>query len=368
MKSVLFVTNIPTPYRTIFFDMLSKSVQLTVAYERRSASNRDKGWTASDQSRSYNVIWLDAKSHGEESSISFSLIRHLKKKQYDIVIFGGYNSPTVIFSMIWMLKKHRPYGITCDGMLPKEHQAGIKQTMKNRLKRMLISHGDFFLSSGPITSKELVRWGADPERIFETVFSSVSAADIDAVPSNREICKRELGLEGKTVLLFVGQFIHRKGLDVLRKALDVLAEKETERCFTLVLAGGTKEGLDNFGLSFPEEMTVLTGFLNKTQLAAYYRAADLLVLPTREDIWGLVVNEAFAHALPVVTTDRCVAGMELIEPHRTGEIVPVEDPYAFANGILNALELKDRAAILDKAKRYTIENMTENTVTVLNGL
>lgn len=54
-------------------------------------------------------------------------------------------------------------------------------------------------------------------------------------------------------------------------------------------------------------------------------AADIFVHPTREDIWGLVVNEAMAKGLPVITTDRCVAGLELIKNESVGRIVPVEN-------------------------------------------
>ena len=54
-------------------------------------------------------------------------------------------------------------------------------------------------------------------------------------------------------------------------------------------------------------------FQNSDIIELYFKAADLFVFPTREDIWGLVINEAMANALPIITTDRCVAGLELIE-------------------------------------------------------
>ena len=62
----------------------------------------------------------------------------------------------------------------------------------------------------------------------------------------------------------------------------------------------------------------------------YYRVADLFVLPTREDIWGLVVSEATAVGTPVNTTTNCGAGMEILKNGDGGRIVPPEDSDSLA--------------------------------------
>ena len=101
----------------------------------------------------------------------------------------------------------------------------------------------------------------------------------------------------------------------------------------------------------------------------FYRAADLFVLPTREDIWGLVVNEAMAFALPVITTDRCVAGLELVEDGVTGYIVPVGDDKALADKMNQALSgdcAAMGAAALEKIRSYTIENMAKTHVEIFS--
>ena len=84
------------------------------------------------------------------------------------------------------------------------------------------------------------------------------------------------------------------------------------------------------------------------------------MLPTREDIWGLVINEAMAYGLPVITTDRCVAGLELVEEGRNGYIVPVEDEQVLADKMRAALASDMEAmgkASLEKIRPYTLENM-----------
>ena len=73
--------------------------------------------------------------------------------------------------------------------------------------------------------------------------------------------------------------------------------------------------------------------MQKKELFEYYHAVDLFVLPTREDIWGLVINEAMACGLPVVSTNRCIAAMELIEDGKNGFVVPVDDPQKLSEAV-----------------------------------
>ena len=53
--------------------------------------------------------------------------------------------------------------------------------------------------------------------------------------------------------------------------------------------------------------------------------ADIFVHPTETDVWGLVINEAMAHGLPIITTDGCVAGLELVKNNDNGFIIPVNN-------------------------------------------
>ena len=106
---------------------------------------------------------------------------------------------------------------------------------------------------------------------------------------------------------------------------------------------------------------------------AYYQACDLFVLPTREDIWGLVINEAMANGLPVVTTDRCIAGLELVEDGENGYIVPVEDAeklHLRMRAILDNDELREQMQVnnIEKMQNNTMENIVKSHVPVIDAL
>lgn len=93
------------------------------------------------------------------------------------------------------------------------------------------------------------------------------------------------------VVLTVGQFIHRKGFDVLLEAW-----KDCSKDAELYIVGAEPtEEYQRIKEELELNNAYFVGFKTEDQLKQYYKAADLFVLSTREDIWGLVVNEAMAY-------------------------------------------------------------------------
>lgn len=172
----------------------------------------------------------------------------------------------------------------------------------------------------------------------------------------------------RKVAITVGQFIYRKGFDVLLRAW---AKVDSEYELYIIGAQPTveyKEIREKLQLSNVH----FEGFKTKEQLKSYYQAADLFVFPTREDIWGLVINEAMANGLPVITTDKCVAGLELIENGKNGYIVPANNDAELANKIIEILqndaEREEMARhSLEQIGNYTIENMVDAHLKVLKS-
>jgi glycosyltransferase involved in cell wall biosynthesis len=168
------------------------------------------------------------------------------------------------------------------------------------------------------------------------------------------------------MVLAIGQMIHRKGFDVLLHAAKDL-DPDTGIYF---VGGEAKEAYIALTKELNLQHVHFLGFQKKDVLAKYYKASDVFVLPTREDIWGLVINEALAYGLPTITTDRCVAGLELIEDGINGYVVPVEDADALAEKIqavlASDLEQMGKAA-LEKVRPYTLENMARTHAEIFEG-
>ena len=106
--------------------------------------------------------------------------------------------------------------------------------------------------------------------------------------------------------------------------------------------------------------------MKSEELSEYYKAADLFVLPTREDIWGLVINEAMNYGLPVITTTACVAGQELVENYKNGFILNIKDENEMSHNLNKKISLffetpgikqqmgKESLKVIEE---YSVENM-----------
>ena len=364
MKKVLFITNLASPYRVRFFDELGKNADVTVVYTDRAKEHRDRetAWFENSQGN-FREIWLRRRlTLFREANLCWDVIDYIKQ-DFDDIILCGYSTPTFMLAIAYMKAKKIPFCLEVDGGLVRSDSGP-----KFKLKQTLVSAASAWLSSGRYTTDFLCHYGADRERVYEYPFSSLMAEDIlPEIPSvqEKEILRRELGIIEKNMVLSIGQFIPRKGFDVLMKAAARLPKE-----VGIYIVGGepTEEYLRlqrDLGLT----QIHFVGFRKKDQLAKFYRAADLFCLPTREDIWGLVIGEAMSYGLSVITTDKCVAGLELVENGVNGYIVPVEDEAALTQKISAILAADPREmgrAALDAIRPYTIENMAKAHLNFLN--
>ena len=360
---VLFMTNCPSPYRIRFFNEVAKYCELTVTFEMFQANNRDKNWK-STESFQFKHVFLKSCFQKEEGAFCPEIKRYLKEFKNDMIIVGGYSTPTGMYSILYMKTHHIPFTLNCDGGMVKNDSS-----FKRKIKQFFIGSAVAWLSTGASCTRYLLHYGADKKRIYQYPLASTRENDISSVTrSQKEILRQQLGIKEEKMILFVGSFIYRKGIDILLEAcwnFDNTA---------LVLVGGTditsflpKRSMD------PQVHIYAEGFKSEQEVRKYYQAADVFVLPTREDIWGLVVNEAMASGLPVITTDQCGAGLELIENGENGYVVPINKvqllkekiEVVIYNGNIREHMIQEN---LKKIGQYTIEAMVQTHLEILERM
>ena len=102
----------------------------------------------------------------------------------------------------------------------------------------------------------------------------------------------------------------------------------------------------------------LPGFVNQSQLGAYFLAADALVMPSLHETWGLVVNEAMHFGMPVVVSDRVGSAADLVRPGETGLIYPAGNVSALARCLEVLSAESDGARRMGRAARDHVEKYT----------
>lgn len=356
---ILYLVNIPSPYRVEFFDLLGKACTLTVCYEEKISDQKDrdpKWFKKNNQGNTYKEVYLNTRNVVSKK-VCFDVADYVLNKQYDLVVIADYASPTGIYSIIRMKMKRIKFAIEADGAQVKSGKG-----LKEGLKKWLISSAHWWLSSGKVCDDYFLFYGASRNRIYRYPFTSLSDQEIETkrVQVNKAGVRSKLGIKEEKIILSVGQFIHRKGFDVLIKACKGLG---SDTGVYIVGGKATREYLDLIQ-KYELKQVYFLEFMSKEELSEFYASADIFVLPTREDIWGLVINEAMAHGLPIVTTDRCVAGLELVENGINGYIVNVDDPISMHDR-MNELLQNDQLRVqmkknnINKIKGYTIEKMTD---------
>ncbi len=166
---------------------------------------------------------------------------------------------------------------------------------------------------------------------------------------HRKAWRKELGLSGKKVLLFVGSDWRRKGLDLIQKILPRLPFETL-----LLVAGGPPLR--------PKKNIRFLG--NVRKMEKFYAVSDLLVLPTRYDPFANVVLEALASGLPVVTSSFNGAA-EVIRPGETGFVVE-NDPESLLRAVSGMLTRLPKPEICHQSVAHlTWENHVKNLIALV---
>jgi D-inositol-3-phosphate glycosyltransferase len=188
-------------------------------------------------------------------------------------------------------------------------------------------------------------------------------------PLNVEECKKRLGLQNNQVILFVGRIEPLKGLDLL---LQAVAQVENQGNLRLVIVGGRTE---NYGeISRLQDLantlgiksiTQFKGTVPQDQLPVYYNAADICLLPSYYESFGLVALEAQACATPVIASR--VGGLPtIVQDNETGYLIAGHCPEPFAEHIEMLLQSQSlRYAMGQAGRRHALELSWEHVATSL---
>lgn len=365
MKKVFYYCNFPSPYYIGFLNELGKYCELTAVFERGASSERDDSWKQFSAPNIKNLVIMHGIHTKADMAFCPQIIHYINKEKYDHYIVHDPASPTGMW-LIWYLKLRKiPFILQSEGGFGGDGKTGLKE----KYKKALMTGAQLYLTTMSYEREYFRAYGAEKDTLYRYPFASFF--DKDILPKlltrvEKQALRRQLGIQEEKVIVSVGRIIPSKAYDIFLKAVKDLPDNVG----IYIISGKATPDLQAIVDKYELHNVHFVDFMPKERLWEYYQMADFLALPTRIDTWGLFVNEAMANGLPVITTDKCVAGLELIEDGENGYLIQVDDADALAERIKWLLADDTLREIMahnniQKIRWYTFEQQAKVTLEAL---
>lgn len=349
---ICFVTQNLAPFRMQWLDELAKKNQITVyhlAEYDKSVNSNYISYTPK------NIIVKE--NYKKINRIKLFNIHSILAEKPDVYVLDGYGFLAQIELIAILRIKKIPFIMSMDGGIIPQHE----NIFKKIVKRFCIGTPKAFFSTSFVTDNFIIHYRKTKCTIYRHYFSSLHNNDVQPISfEEKKKAKNNLGLTNEFIVLTVGRFIPLKGFDIILKAMRKLDNKV---CMIFVGGKPTPE-YDNLVKYLNPDSVKFIDFLDKEELQQYYYAADVFVTATRSDVWGLVIGEAMAAGLPIISSNHCVAGISMIKDYKNGFIVRDDSYKSYAKYIEilrknGKLRKKIGQNNINLIQKYTIERSAE---------
>ncbi|MFH0987848.1 MAG: glycosyltransferase [Parcubacteria group bacterium] len=372
MKVVL-IANIPSPYRFPVRNYLAEQLgqgNFKVLFMRDREDNRLWDIPYNHIKFRYEILkgwhWF-VKSMEWEIHINFGLWPSLTRENPDCVIIDGYDSPSAWMALLWV-KLHRRKMVLWSGstLMSSHHISG----MIGWLKKVFVRSADSYVTYGQDARDYLVHFGAKTERIAV----GCNVCDINkfsASVANRQDAEfvAERTRYPSVLFLFVGQFIERKGV---RQLLEAFKEIDNPDWGLILIGAGDLRGeVDKFikGNGLVSRVFVL-GYKQQNDIIKYYSLADIFVMPSLHEVYGIVASEALASGCFLLSSKYAGASRDLVKVGSNGFVFDPADKIDFIEKMkLAADKIKSGAVSRDQISasisKYTSQYYGQQTIVAI---
>lgn len=354
-RKTALLTEIISPYRIPVFNAIAEEMgeQFKVFFFGETEKRRNWGIQRKKIKVNYEVlpgICLQ-KAGGIPYFLNPTVIYRLWKFNTDVIISGGYQHPSSFLALFYAKLFNKRLILWVESNWYDQRSNFI---LKEIYKRWFVRNCTEYVVPGKASFEYLTMLGASPRKIWvapntvdNTFFSKVS----EKVRSSIEDFKSQKGYPEK-VILYVGRLIDQKGILDLLKVFKMLSDNNAHIGLVLIGTGKDETKYKRFCNDKKLTNVFFEGFIPQSQLPIYYAAANVFVLPTYSDTWGLVLNEAMACKLPVISSDVAGASQDLIHEGKNG--------YIFRKGDINAL-----FGFLKQILNQDMEKMGEESLRII---
>jgi glycosyltransferase involved in cell wall biosynthesis len=197
----------------------------------------------------------------------------------------------------------------------------VRTRAKELAKRLFFSAASSALTPGPQSDAYVRRYGA---RRISRLHHAVDVDNLRAAALSREP-------SGRLRLLYIGRLIEGKGLRMLMRALEPVLTARPDVTVRFVGDGPLRDEIEVWARAMGDQVEV-SAFIQADKLPAVYGGADVMLFPTEGDPYGLVVDEALAAGVPVLSSNRAGDIDWRLDGGR-GWVLPFDDQHAWSQKI-----------------------------------
>lgn len=299
--------------------------------------------------------WIHPEFHLDPGIIGF-----IRKSESDLTLISESDIPTLRLAISYLNWKQKPWALRGERPIFGDKsllRIVIGLLMRNRPLRTAKA----IIANGALNAsiyRELSPWGKPVYSVpYYLDVGRYSFSREDGLRMFRELSGREIG-DGEFLFMYAGSLIARKGVLLLIDAFNRVVEELPNASLCVVGEGPLLSEMQQKLTNRAKKRCCLLGNVDFNKIPALYAAAGALVFPTQHDGWGMVVCEAMASGMPVVTTNTCGAALDLITQGKTGYILAPTDTNGFVTHMkMLALE-PDLARRMGEASRLVMEKNT----------
>ncbi|WP_437612232.1 glycosyltransferase family 4 protein [Erwinia sp. V71] len=302
----IFITNIPAFYKVNLFNQLAQHCSLKVIFISRTSKIRDADFY--NYSQNFDAEYI-CNEDFEDRNPLYTLIKIykiIKKSQFNMLVFPGWEIKELFF--ISLLNERKKNAVVIESSINETVMHGYAWSLKkNYLKRM----GTAF-PSGKLQAAILdkIRYGGEVIITHGVGISNYTWLSEKKLPTTNN---------GSLLnYLYVGRLSSEKNLISVIKTFNQRKEK-----LTIVGTGPEEKELRHLA----GNNIRFLGYINNKELERVYQAADVFILPSRSEPWGLVIDEALSFSLPIIASNK-VGCIDDLVSHGNGLIFDIDKPHS----------------------------------------